>query len=72
MALSAALLVLAVRSAVVLVLPLVLFRREVAADLAAPDRAYVFFTIVAACGVLVPGSPTDRCWRPWFWAQSGC
>ena len=38
--------------AVALMLRVVLFSGDVAADLAAPDRAYGFFTIVAACGVL--------------------
>src|SRR5512139_1672537 len=28
------------------------FRRELVVDLSAPDRAYSFFTFVAACGVL--------------------
>ena len=66
-ALSEALLVIAVLSLVVLTVELVVriavFPREVAADLSAPERAYSFFTLVAAYCVVgdriaVAGSPT--------------
>ncbi len=61
--LSAVLLILGIACFGVLVIGLAWraarFSRELAADLSAPDRAYAFFTFVAACNVLGSRLATD-------------
>lgn len=62
--LSAALLIIGMLAFLVLAAALLArlayHRRELAADLAAPDRAFAFFTIVAACNVLAVRLAADR------------